>query len=284
VVVVLLFQSLRGDRLGTYFLNLIHFGNLALIVGLVAGLSINWDRKDRAVVIALKILALLAGVWISIASGTRGGWIAIPAIALVWALLQRRHISQRLMALATVVLVAAILIIYALAAPVHERINALAFELRAFEQLKDTSTGLRIQIWAAALHLFAQYPIFGVGPDRFAEHIPALAHAGYLTPTAMEFGRAEVHNEILNRAVTLGVFGLASILLIYLVPFILFLRAARAPSKVHRTAALLGACFVTGFFVFGLTVEIFNLKTTATFYSLTVAVLLAIATNRAETS
>ena len=41
-----------------------------------------------------------------------------------------------------------------------------------------------------------------------------------------------------------------------------------------------GAGFAAKFFVFGLTVEIFELKATAMFYSLTVALLLAVATNR----
>jgi O-antigen ligase len=37
----------------------------------------------------------------------------------------------------------------------------------------------------------------------------------------------------------------------------------------------MGMCLTLGFFVFGLSVETFNLKMTAAFYSLTVAVLLA---------
>jgi O-antigen ligase len=41
----------------------------------------------------------------------------------------------------------------------------------------------------------------------------------------------------------------------------------------------MGICVTLGFFVFGLTVETFDLKMTAAFYSLTVAALLAIATH-----
>jgi O-antigen ligase len=280
MLVDILYPVALGGRLGTFYLNVIHFGDLALILGLIAVLTINWDRKDGVTVVALKIAALIAGLWVSIQSGTRGGWLAIPFVTLVWAALAGPRISLSTKLLSVMAVIVTMLLVFAFASPVHERVNLLVSDFYRFEQVKDTSTGLRIQIWSAALHLFAQHPIFGVGPDQFASYVPELTAAGYLTPMATDLARAEVHNEILTRAVTLGVFGLASILLIYFAPLALFLRAARADGHVTRTAGMLGACFVVGFFVFGLTVETFDLKATATFYSLTVAVLLAIATNR----
>jgi O-antigen ligase len=44
----------------------------------------------------------------------------------------------------------------------------------------------------------------------------------------------------------------------------------------------MGIFLVAGFFIFGLTVEIFNLKMTIAFFSLTLAVLSAIASNKSE--
>jgi O-antigen ligase len=66
------------------------------------------------------------------------------------------------------------------------------------------------------------------------------------------------------------------------VPFFLFLKLTRAESHSKRIAAIMGMCVIVGFFIFGLTVEIFNLKMTIAFYSLTVAVLLAAATSRSS--
>ena len=103
-----------------------------------------------------------------------------------------------------------------------------------------------------------------------------------LTPTAAVLGRGEVHNEILAKTVNLGIFGLLSILSVFAVPLIIFIRSARSSFAQARTAAYMGICLVTGFFIFGLSVEIFNLKMTAAFYSLTVAVLLAAATHKAS--
>jgi len=89
-----------------------------------------------------------------------------------------------------------------------------------------------------------------------------------------------VHNGILAKSVGFGIFGLLSIVSVYTVPLFIFLRSTRTSFAQAKTAAFMGICLVTGFIIFGLTVEIFNLKMTAAFYSLTVAVLLAAATKK----
>lgn len=68
-------------------------------------------------------------------------------------------------------------------------------------------------------------------------------------------------------------FELVAILAIYFVPFRLFWRATKSAVAAVKCAGILGITFVSGFFVFGLTVEVLNLATA--FYSFTVAVLLA---------
>ena len=112
-----------------------------------------------------------------------------------------------------------------------------------------------MQLWNAAFHLIARNPLFGVGAAGFARAMDGLSASGFITPYAAGLGKGEVHNEILAHTVRFGIFGLASILAVYFVPFAIFLRAAR--SKIHQqnVAAILGMCVTLSFFVFGLTVE-----------------------------
>lgn len=284
LAIALIFPPPPTIRLGTYYLNEIHFGDLALALGILAVLTINWDRKDPIWLIALKVAACLAAVWISIQTGTRGGWLAVPAVVVVWLFLVRRRLSLRVRLSVAATTGLALILIYLLNPDVHGRIALLLDELRKIETVKDSSIGARIQIWSAAFHLWTQYPLFGIGPDQFGLYVPDLFLAGYLSPYAVGYARSEVHNEILNRAVTLGIPGIAAIMMIYFVPFALFVRAARSDDHVKRVAGRIGACFVAAFFVFGLTVETFDLKATTTFYSLTVAVLLAAATRIEDSS
>ena len=102
-----------------------------------------------------------------------------------------------------------------------------------------------------------------------------MEEAGKLTYLDAVYGRGEVHNDILSKAAGMGVFGLVAILAIYFVPFRLFWRATKSALAQVRSAGFLGLAFVSGFFVFGLTVEILNLTMATAFYGFTVAVLLA---------
>ncbi len=270
-----------SNRLGSYFLNPIHFGNLALILGFLSLLTINWEREDSHPVRALKITGLVAGLFASIETGSRGGWIAIPVLIFIW-----MHYHQKRNSLAKNFLFIAVMLLAAAASylfigEVHHRIDMLHQNFTALGQNNmDTSIGLRFQIWKAAILLIKQNPVFGLGPDQFKQMMMPLYHAGMLTKLAAELGMGEVHNEILAHTVNLGMFGFAAILSIYFVPLFIFVQSAKSDSRLKRTAGIMGIGLVAGFFVFGLTVEIFNLKMTGTFYSMTVAVLLAAALNR----
>lgn len=274
-------ETHKDDRIPLYFLNVIHFGDLSLVLGLMAVMTINWNRTDSYIVRLLKVASLIGGLNASILSGSRGGWMAIPPVFATWATLMRNSIPHRAIAFGAIGLIAGMIGLYFFAAQVNVRLNRFVADVSTLDTNPDAGTGLRLQIWRAALHVFVKNPIFGAGPDEFARLAPALGSEGYLTPRGVEIARAEVHNEILKHAVDLGIFGIVATLLIYFVPLALFVRAARNPDHIIRRTGVLGSCFVISFVVFGLTVETFDLKMTATFYSLTIAVFLAIATNNA---
>ncbi len=269
-------------RIRVHFLDFIHFGELSFILGLMACLAINWDRKDPFIVVALKLVALIGGLNATLLSGERGVWLAIPPAAITWVALIGKRISRRAIAVTTLGFIVSVVGLYFLAPEVNLRIDQLATEIATLRTNPDSSSGKRLQIYRAAMHIFAENPVFGIGPDRFASEAARLAKEGQLTPEALRDAQAEVHNEILVHSAALGLFGLASMLLIYLVPLGLFVQAARSRDPIAQRSGVLGSCFVVSFIVFGLTVETFDLKMVATFYALTVAVFLAIAKNAAN--
>jgi hypothetical protein len=165
---------------------------------------------------------------------------------------------------------------------VHTRIDFIFSDITAYSNgNKDTSIGVRFQLYLAAIHLFIEHPFFGVGPGGFPQAMSALTASGMVTPLGGLLGTSEVHNEILHKCAETGIFGLTSILSVYLVPSIIFWQARKSPASSIRIASFMGICLVVGFFMFGLTVEIFDLKMTATFFAFTLAVLIAAATHQA---
>ena len=265
----------------SYFVNSIHFGDLALMLGFLSLFSVNWENRDSIPTLILKIGGALVGLYMSIQSDARGGWIAFPFLMYMWWWSHNpkhswpRHVG----AILFILLVA--LLGYEMIGLIQHRMDLIYQDLADFYQgNKDTSIGIRLQLWQAACFLFAEHPVFGVGPGGFAQMMTPLSNSGMVTPLAASFGRGEVHNEILAKSSELGVFGLMSIISVYAIPLIIFMRATRSGISQARSAAFMGICLITGFFIFGLTVEIFNLKMTISFYSLTLAVLLAAATHK----
>jgi O-antigen ligase len=269
------------SRPGSNFLNPIHFGDLALMLGFLSLFCINMERKDRPLIFILKAAGFMAGVFLSLRSGSRGGWVAVPVLCFFWIILNSHKVSLLNWLLAIFLLALVMIASYLYIDVIHLRVQEIYYDLYALEHgNKDTSIGIRLQLWKAAIYLFKENPFFGLGPEGFKTIMLPLSKSGMLTPMAAELGRGEVHNDLLARATELGVFGVLSLLSLFLVPFFIFIRANKSDSRIKKKAAVLGICLITGFFVFGLTVEIFSLKMTLTFYSLTLTVLLAMATSK----
>ena len=284
-LVVLVTGQTDRNAASTFFINHIHLGDLALLLGFLSVFSVDWFGKDRRAVILLKVLGLVAGLIVSILSGARGGWIAIPVFVAVYIYIRIKGNFLNKIALATLLLGVIGLLGYLLVEPIHQRLWMIYSDLTVFSSGNvDTSIGVRLQLWKAAFHLIAENPFLGVGADGFGQAMDALSASGFITPVAAGLGKGEVHNEILAQTVRFGIYGLCSILAIYFVPFFLFLRAAKSDTHQQNGAAMMGMCVTLGFFVFGLTVETFDLKMTAAFYGLTVAVLLAVAIHKPELS
>lgn len=263
-------------RSGIGTLDLIRFGNFEMILGVLSLFSIDWFGRDKLPLRILKILGFIAGVSASFASGSRGGWLAIPVFIAIIIYFKTARISPRMIVSTVIVVMLTATLLYSLNTTFHQRVNELASDVAAFDQgNRDTSTGIRWQLYKAAVDVFSRHPIFGVGPEGFALGMQPMMEAGKITSIAAELGRGEVHNDILSKAAGMGVFGLIAILAIYFVPFRLFWQATKSTSVQVKRAGILGITFVSGFFVFGLTAEILNLTMATAFYSFTVAALLA---------
>ncbi|MGD7473936.1 O-antigen ligase family protein, partial [Ralstonia pseudosolanacearum] len=272
-------------RMGSAFLNPIHFGDIALILGVLSALSINWWRKDPLAVRLLKVGGLLAGLVASLLTGSRGGWVALPFILLLVAVARGRDKPARWRVLVPAVAVLGVAVLYAVSGTIHERIHMVWVDLAQYAQgQKDTSIGIRLQIYQAALMLIPKHPIFGLGPGGFADSLQALVDAGRMSATAAQLGRGEAHNQLLAYTANFGLVGGLSIVAIHLVPGLLCWRCLKATAAPMRRAALMGAVFALAFFVFGLTVEIFTLKMTASFYAAVIASLAGIASHTGPAS
>lgn len=280
IIGCLMIKPIAQGRFGITTIDLIHFGDFELILGVLSVLSINWTGRDALLLRSVKIIGLLAGIYASIISGSRGGWIALPVFLAIFIYFRFGKISIKALLTALLMLIITGFIAYISSNEIHHRIDEVGSELAAFQHGNpDTSTGIRLQLFKTAAEVFVKNPIFGVGPEGFALEMEPMQRAGKITAMAADLGKGEVHNELLSKAAGMGVLGLIAILSIYLVPFRIFYLSMRSDTAKVKQAGMLGLVFVSGFMVFGLTAETLNLTMATAFYSLTVAVLLAACLN-----
>jgi O-antigen ligase len=284
IVSLAILLSLPGNlstRLAGPFLDSIHYGDIALVLGALSALSLNWWRKDTLFIKAVKFVGLAAGVYASILTETRGGWAAIPVVALL-VYLRGSHRTGARRWVAPLLIVASLVLVGAASSAVRERVWLVWSDIVQYAHgHKDTSSGVRLQLYEAAFIILRAHLVFGAGPNGFADSMTALQHAGRVSATAAEYGRGETHNQLLFYAANYGMIGAIAGLALHLVPCIMFVRYMKAPARPVRCAAFMGLTFTVCFLIFGLSVETFDLKMVASFYAVVIGILGGIATSPA---
>lgn len=272
-----------GERASNTFLNPINFGNLALVLGISTACLMIPIRRPNFLDNALQLSGLIAGLVASALSGARGGWIAIPFVLIAWLLLNRPINVLKRLTIGLIVMAAIAVAGYFFADVVQQRARQTMMELASIMNGDfSTSFGQRIQLWMAGLYMFMANPIFGVGPSEFFSSIDKLQASGVIQALPKNLYGTEVHSYYIATMAKLGTLGLLSAFAIFLVPLAMFFGAVKSQIDTVRIPAMAGICFVISFSMFCLTVEMFNIRMVASFYSLTIAALLAAASPSAK--
>lgn len=269
-----------GEIGGRY--NAVAFANITLLFGSMSLLSIGWGpvtSSPRAEA-GVKVLVFVLSVWGTWLSQTRSSWMLLPILAVVFLLglsgWSRRHKVYCALALSVALVVSAVGIWN-----FSSRMQAVATDLQKFSASsdRDTSFGIRLQLWQAALIMFEKSPVVGVGPSNFRSELLDLNKKGVVTNEVIK-GYGEPHNDLLAALSGYGLLGLLSILALYLVPAYIFLRRLASDDRVIRVGAQLGLLFCLGYCAFSLTEMMFRNMRSVPTYSLIVVALIALTTPR----
>jgi O-antigen ligase len=268
-----------GGRAASYFVDTITFGVYCLILGFIclASIKIN-DEKESTLLTLLKVLGLAIGFYIAIQSQSRSAWTAALGllVALSFIKLQRKHPLTPWLMLALGL--ATMVIAYLLTPSVQMRIDIAIKEVIEYIQggALDTSTGHRISMMRIGIHLMMEYPLTGL-KDGIMPPLNSIASIQPYYTELLEYTtiKAGVHTEILAQGVRSGIFGLISSTALFLVPGFIFWKRLNHPNQQIRSAAIIGFVLVLGLFIAALTIQVYNLKYTSSFYALMIAALSA---------
>jgi len=248
--------GLGVDRPGG-LINSITFGDIALCMGMMC-LAAVLDFKGRQVL--WPALGALAGLLGSVATGTRGGWVAILFAAVLfikYGHFLRSRVSKALAALVMVLLVSTYFIDQT---GTRGRVLQGVYDVTAYFDgtVRLTNVGVRFELWKGGLALAAQHPWRISTHKEIRAELEQEVAAGRLQPFVLE--AEHFHNDMMHVLVYGGIPGLLVYLFTMIAPFLFFLRIL----KTHESAspsviapALAGMLLVTGYFSFGLTEVIF---------------------------
>lgn len=275
-------RSMVAEIGGRY--NAVAFANLTLLFGMMSLLTLGWGTSTRwpRAETALKLLAAALSVWATWLSQTRSSWMLLPILAVVVLLGLRgwsgRHKVYCALALGLVLAVTAAGIWN-----FSSRMQMTKAELQGFATSvdRDSSFGIRLQLWHASLLMFEKSPIVGIGPNNFRGELAQLGKQGIVSQEVVQ-GFGEPHNDLLAALSGYGLLGLASILALYLVPAAIFLRRLASDDRVIRVGAQIGLLFCLGYCAFSLTEMMFRNMRSVPTYSLIVVALIALTTPRPD--
>lgn len=268
-------------------LNPITFGDLALCLSLLA--LVGAAAVRHAALRGIAALGVVSGLAASLLTGSRGGWLALPAAFVLLAAARRQALLPRRLVLGVPVLACA-LAFAAYAVPqtgVHARVAVGVEDVQRYLAGSPiaTSIGVRLDLWKAGLRLAAEHPWRGLDTPAYKRRMHEWVAAGELS--AAVFAPPEpphMHNDALQALVTRGIPGLCAWAGILLLPF-LFFRAqlARVPAPEsgleagptrRQSAALAGMLVVLAYAAFGLSEVIFWSMKGSLFYALMVFLLM----------
>jgi O-antigen ligase len=263
-----------GGRAASYFVDPITFASYITALSFVC---LVYLRKNQH--IALNFLTLIAcasSTYLVIESQSRSAWTSYPIIGLLIPLIKGR-IPKKIIFLSTLLIICSALSLYYLDRAVEDRINLISSEIIGyFNGDRETSIGIRISLARIDMYLFSHYLFTGI-QDAILPPLAELSHTqNYITESLYSMKLAwGSHNEILAQLSRKGIWGIFSILGLFFIPITFFFRNISNSNERKAFVAKIGLIFCTSIFISSLTIQVFNLKYTSSFYALMVAVLSA---------
>lgn len=260
------------------FMPIIEFADMTLLMGFFSLVSIKYSPGGygvRYIGNLLKILAFIGSLYAAYVSGTRGTWLAIPFLAAIAAAIMFGRFELRKKALFALCAVAVLITLFCLSPQVQNRIQAAQQDISTYskDSSSDTSVGTRFGLWKTSFALFLDHPLIGIGRENFQPTLQDLGLAGKISPVIAR--QIHSHNEIFYNMATLGSFGLAGLLALYLVPGLYFARKLGNADHEMQAVGAMGLMVCVGFVIFGLTDVTFMWGASDNFYAIFTAILFA---------
>lgn len=251
---------MQVGRAGGAMNNVIMFGDLCVALAMFSAFGgLYWAAaRQRVALQALMLAGGLMGLWGSLLSGSKGGWLSILMLAALWAWLafDRWHWGKRVLVslgiLSGILIVAGLLPFELVVGRVLEGLSA-GHTWFTTGKVTDGSVSIRLEKWDQAFDMIAQRPWSGWGTagaiEELSRRIREAGVSGHWTQT---------ENDLIQAGINQGLLGLLSYLALYLGCIVGFalLRRSGVSCQVQAGLATLGIMLTILMLEFGLSIVV----------------------------
>jgi len=199
----------------------------------------------------LPLFSLIA-LFAVVLSGSRGAYVGLIAMLLVWIVLSLQR-WYRFAAILSMVLM--LLFSYFFVDSVKVRVDGAVAEIETYLAIDDIAAhqgelignAQRLEIWRTAVLIFKQAPFIGVGRGNFEQVAAEHAGKGLVHVSGVQAGHA--HNAYLDVLSSRGIVGFVVFMGMLLYPLYFFF----STRTVSPDSAMLGMIHIIGFMTFSIT-------------------------------
>ncbi len=265
------------DQRASAGVNPMRYAVIALISSCVV---INYRLAIKSGGFRLKTLLIVAGSMGLVACAltqTRGVWIAIPLLILLYGYYAFKK-GNRKYFIATLFGGGLIVGVGVQTDFVQKRVDATVKNVQQYRSgSTHTSLGMRLDVYKVSYVLIKGRPVWGYGLGSFQGGVALMAERGVMSDDI--YRQVSVlrtpHNEFIQALVERGVIGLIATIMLFFVPGCIFYRAAKSKSERIGYYGLCGLSVLIVFFVAGQTGTLFNHNLFTNFYIIMVLLLVS---------
>ena len=255
------------------------FGDISLLLGILSLVLFQpkWRADKRWLAVAF--IALLIGMFGSLASGAKGGWISLPVITWFLVDLFDKPSWRKRIALLVTLTVSATLVFY-FSPFIQSRVSMVIPAILQYAQtgeVFDGSVGIRIALWHSSWLIFLQHPWFGTGIGSFYPQLLLLVENGLIDPAASQIHHP--HSQFFSSIAAYGVFGPLSIFSIY----ISFIWYCKIHISQHKSLAIAGVITAVAYMDFGLVEMIWDINNAGVLFVMMMALITGQLSHQART-
>ncbi|MFK5854535.1 MAG: O-antigen ligase family protein [Bacteroidota bacterium] len=262
--------------------NAIIYGDIALLLGVMCLAGIGWFRAKANWQMILPVIAAVMGVLASALSQSRGGWVALPVLLLVFIWYSRFYVTKSTQFLSVAAIMGVIIVIYLVPQTrVELKLDETITNIQMYinsdvnSKYRETSIGVRLEAWKAAWFVFLDNPLIGVGWGNLQENAKVYVDNGEINKSAIIYSHP--HNQFLSVMASGGIIATIAIFFLFYIPFKVFYTACKSKesSSDQRRIALAGILFIVGFVIFNLSESFLERSRTVSFFIFYLAVFMA---------